>query len=279
MKLLAAFIVATFCLACTQNSAEFTKINNKVDFKYIQFGEGDSPTIGEYIGVNIMVTDTTGDTMHYVPNYPYFIKLQETALDSAWQKLKVGDSICFRMPRVELNKFYKFYKVMQSNRGNVLIYARLNGVYDSTEMELAKRAALSKRELEEQREFKKYLKEIDFKLDTLEGGYRIVSSTNDTSAIPIKYGSEVSIHYIGRFINGYIFDNTYEKGITPTFVYGKEYQLIEGMKMGINGLKEGESVKIILPSRRAFGDEGSLAGIVPPYTAVIFDVEIIKVIN
>jgi FKBP-type peptidyl-prolyl cis-trans isomerase len=95
----------------------------------------------------------------------------------------------------------------------------------------------------------------------------------------ITYGSSVSIDYRGSFVDGYVFEDTYEKGITPTFNYGKEYQLIEGMHIGLNGLKSGESVKIILPSQRAFGSEGSLAGIVPPYTAVIFDVEIKKVIQ
>lgn len=279
MKFAVAILISVLLIACTQKRTEYTALNNTVDFKYIQFGEGNKPTIGDYIEVNLMITDTTGDTLHYVPNYPYFIKLQQTALDSAWQNIKLGDSICFRLPRSELNRFYKFYKVMQTNEGEILLHARLKGVYDSTEMEIAKRTALSKRELEEQREFQQYLKKINAPLDTLNGGYRIVNSNNDTAATPIKYGSEVSIHYTGRFINGYVFDNTYLKGVTPTFTYGKEYQLIEGMKMGINGLKEGESVKIILPSRRAFGEDGSLAGIVPPYTAVIFDVEIIKVIN
>ena len=279
MRFVAVFIMATFSVACTQQKAEYKKLNNTVDFKYIQFGEGEHPRIGDFIEVNLMVTDTTGDTMHYVPNYPYFIKLQQTALDSAWQTVKQGDSICFRLPRLELNRFYKFYQVMQSNEGEILMHARLKGIYDSTEMELARRTALSKRELEEQKEFHHYLKNINSPLDTLDGGYRIVTTTNDSAATLIKYGSEVSIHYTGRFINGYVFDNTYTKGVTPTFIYGKEYQLIDGMKMGINGLKEGESVKIILPSRRAFGEDGSLAGIVPPYTAVIFDVEIIKVIN
>ena len=279
MKIVAVFTMVTFFFACNQHSNEFKKLNHTVDFKFIQFGDGEHPTIGDYIEVNLMVTDTSGDTMHYVPNYPYFIKLQQTALDSAWQTIKLGDSICFRLPRLELNRFYKFYQVMQSNEGEVLMHARLKGIYDSTEMEVAKRTALSSRELEEQKEFHQYLKNINSPLDTLDGGFRIVTTTTDTATTPIRYGSEVSIHYTGRFINGYTFDNTYTKGVTPTFIYGKEYQMIEGMKMGINGLKEGESVKIILSSRRAFGEDGSLAGIVPPYTAVIFDVEIIKVIN
>ena len=95
----------------------------------------------------------------------------------------------------------------------------------------------------------------------------------------IKAGSQVSIHYKGRFLNGFVFDNTYEKDITPSFTYGQEYQMVDGLRTALKGMKEGESVKIILPSRRAFGEEGSLAGIVPPYTAVIFEVNIIKVKN
>ena len=87
----------------------------------------------------------------------------------------------------------------------------------------------------------------------------------------------MSISYKGKFLNGYIFDDTDDKGVTPTFRYGEDYQLLEGVESGLKGLKEGESVKIILPSRRAFGEEGSLAGIVPPFTAVIFEIKILKI--
>ena len=270
-------IVVVFLLfSCRNEPPEYKTLMKDVAFKYHQFGEGAKPNIGETIEVSLMITEQN-DTLHYVPDYPYFIKLKGEKLDSAWMYLKEGDSATFKIQRAEINKRFKFYEVLQSDTGQVFLHMRLTKVHEEAIASTAKKKAIALRELEEQRDLRTYLKNSEDKWEEVDGIYKVV--VNETEGDSVRYGSEVSIHYKGKFLNGYIFDNTYEKGITPTFIYGKEYQLIDGMKVGLKNRREGESVKIILPSRRAFGEEGSLAGIVPPYTAVIFEVEIIKVIN
>ena len=167
--------------------------------------------------------------------------------------------------------------MLQSNEGKLLLSLKLMNNYEKLEAEKVKQTFISRRELNEQAAVQKYLSNLSGTLDTLEGVYRQILI--ETDSIPIKLGSEVSIHYKGYFLNGYVFDDTREKSVTPTFTFGREYQMIKGFQTALSGRKEGERVKIILPSRHAFGEEGSLAGIVPPYTAVIYDVNIIKVIN
>ena len=44
-------------------------------------------------------------------------------------------------------------------------------------------------------------------------------------------------------------------------------------------MTEGEKSLFILPSEIAFGKEGSSTGIIPPYTSLIFEVEVLKVIK
>lgn len=279
MRTLVFTTVISLLFACNSiEKKEFSKINEEVDFKYIQFGDGDSPQKGQRLRLNLVITDTLNDTLHYVPNYSYFIPLKKSALDSAWMQMKEGDSACFRLSRAFFNQRFRFYGTAKSDEGQILLYFRLLKVLDEEEVDMEKKLLQSKREVEEQAALKKYLSQFEGKLDTLGGIYRLLKKTNP-SGDSITYGSSVSIDYRGSFVDGYVFEDTYEKGLTPTFNYGKDYQLIEGMHIGLNGLKSGESVKIILPSQRAFGSEGSLAGIVPPYTAVIFDVEIKKVIQ
>lgn len=278
-RILCFFGVLALLFSCQSvEKKEFSRLNEKVDFKYIQFGEGESPQTGKQLKMNLIITDTLNDTLHYVPNYSYFIPLKKSALDSAWMQMKEGDSACFRLSRKYFNQRFRFYGPAKSNEGQILLHFRLMKVLDKEEAEMEKKVLQSKREIDEQAALKKYLKQFKGKLDTLDGVYRIIRKSNPNGD-SITLGSSVSIDYRGSFIDGYVFEDTYEKGLTPTFNYGKEYQLIEGMHIGLNGLKSGESVKIILSSQRAFGSEGSLAGIVPPYTAVIFDVEIKKVIQ
>lgn len=273
------WILAILLWACqAPKPKEFTAINSKVDFKYIQFGEGKSPKIGEEILLNLVITDSKNDTLHYVPDYTYFFPIKKSALDSAFMQMKEGDSACFKLKREYFNRLYRFYGPAKSDEGDLYFYFRLKKVLSTEVAELEKKKLISKREIDEQAALKKYLKQYEGEMDTLNGVYRIINKRNPEGD-SITVGSSVSIDYKGSFVDGYVFENTYEKGLTPTFNYGKEYQLIEGMHIGLSGLRSGESVKIILPSQRAFGSEGSLAGIVPPYTAVIFDVEIKKVIE
>ena len=42
-------------------------------------------------------------------------------------------------------------------------------------------------------------------------------------------------------------------------------------------LKKGEKAKIILPSQLAFGDQGSSNGVIPPYTPLVYQIEIIDI--
>ena len=159
----------------------------------------------------------------------------------------------------------------------VHIHLRLAAIHSKKTWKEIQLKLLRERELKEQAILKRYFKSVPENYQLVKNVYRFIE--NETNGDSIKYGSEVSLDYKGSFLNGYVFDNTNIKGVTPTFTFGKEYQMIEGLQLGLVGLKEGQTVKIILPSQLAFGEEGSLSGIVPPFTAVKFEINIIKVIN
>ncbi|MBL4709783.1 MAG: FKBP-type peptidyl-prolyl cis-trans isomerase [Flavobacteriales bacterium] len=271
--------LSIFCVVpCQRKEGSYTELNDSIAYQYIQVGEEEIPAGQEVLHLKLTVTNEKLDTLHYVPNFNYFINPEQHPIDSALRSFHIGDSLSFKLDRELFNSYLKFYGVLSTNTSDVLMHVRLVGAYKQEEAIAIKQAESSQREIDEQAELKKYLKTIKGKLDTLGGVYRQITTSVDSGNI-IQYGSEVSIHYKGYFLNGYIFDNTYEKAITPSFTFGQEYQMIDGLQTALNGRKEGERVKIILPSRHAFGEEGSLAGIVPPYTAVVYDVNIIKVIN
>ena len=50
--------------------------------------------------------------------------------------------------------------------------------------------------------------------------------------------------------------------------------MIDGIERAVRMMREGEVSLFILPSAVAFGAEGSSTGIVPPYTPVIFEIEL-----
>ncbi len=93
----------------------------------------------------------------------------------------------------------------------------------------------------------------------------------------VELGDTVTVHYEGRFLNGKFFDSTRRRNQPFQFVYGTEWQVISGLEEGIGMMREGERSLFILPSDHGFGNRGSSTGTIPPFTSLIFEVEILKV--
>jgi FKBP-type peptidyl-prolyl cis-trans isomerase len=104
--------------------------------------------------------------------------------------------------------------------------------------------------------------------------YLVVEEGNGKKIEP---GDTISINYEGKFLNGKYFDSTIRRKQPFQFIYGTEWQVIKGLEEGIGMMREGEKSLFILPSNLAFGPEGSSTGIVPPYTSLVFVVEILSV--
>lgn len=104
-------------------------------------------------------------------------------------------------------------------------------------------------------------------------GLYFVSEKDGNGASP-EIGKNVTIRYTGMLLNGQVF----EPGQVPfTFTWGDEGQVVPGFVLALGRMKAGGKAKIILPSPLAFGREGSTAGIVPPHTPTIYEIELLSV--
>ena len=84
---------------------------------------------------------------------------------------------------------------------------------------------------------------------------------------------QVECHYEGTLINGQVFDSSYRRGETATFGLN---QVIKGWTEGLQLMQEGAKYRFFIPYKLAYGEQGAGQAI-PPYAALIFDVELIKV--
>ena len=87
--------------------------------------------------------------------------------------------------------------------------------------------------------------------------------------------STVSANYFGWVSDGTIFDSTNKNGTTTPIEFGLG-QVITGWKEGLTGVKEGSTVKLSIPSDKAYGSQGA-GGVIGPNEPLVFIVELVKV--
>ncbi|MFO7658239.1 MAG: FKBP-type peptidyl-prolyl cis-trans isomerase [Bacteroidales bacterium] len=109
----------------------------------------------------------------------------------------------------------------------------------------------------------------------INGMYRIV--LQEGTGKNVAEGDTITINYEGKFLNGKFFDSTVKRNQPFQFVFGTEWQVIKGLEKALSLMKEGEKSLFILPSELAFGTEGSSTGIIPPFTSLIFEVEVLRI--
>lgn len=85
----------------------------------------------------------------------------------------------------------------------------------------------------------------------------------------------VKCHYEGFLIDGTVFDSSVQRG--EPAVFGLQ-QVIAGWTEGLQLMQEGAKYRFFIPYKLAYGEGGAGASI-PPYAALIFDVELIQVMG
>ena len=97
--------------------------------------------------------------------------------------------------------------------------------------------------------------------------------TEGTGRSP-KATDTVRCHYEGRLLDGSVFDSSYQRGEPADFGLN---QVIAGWTEGVQLMKEGAKYRFFIPYLLGYGERGAGSSI-PPYSTLIFDVELIKVL-
>lgn len=88
-----------------------------------------------------------------------------------------------------------------------------------------------------------------------------------------KPSDQVTVHYTGKLVDGTVFDSSIPRGEPTQFGVT---QVIPGWVEGLQLMKPGAKYEFFIPQDLAYGERGS-QGAIPPYAALIFEVELIKI--
>jgi FKBP-type peptidyl-prolyl cis-trans isomerase len=86
---------------------------------------------------------------------------------------------------------------------------------------------------------------------------------------------KVQVHYKGTLVDGTEFDSSYARGEPADFFLD---QVIPGWTEGIQLMSVGSTYRFYIPSNLAYG-EGGTRGVIHPYAALIFEVELLSVVE
>jgi FKBP-type peptidyl-prolyl cis-trans isomerase len=85
----------------------------------------------------------------------------------------------------------------------------------------------------------------------------------------------VDMEYTGRLTSGTVFDSSVGK--TPFRFQVGVGAVIKGWDLGVLGLGEGQSKKLIIPPDQGYGAQGA-GDVIPPNATLDFDIKVIKII-
>lgn len=181
--------------------------------------------------------------------------------------LSEGDSATFILPATGLLQ-YNYDSAAQLMRMNVKL------IHILTETQAAEPEKVDA-ELDEQRRIAVYLRNKKSSAKPNSEGLYVLETENAAPAVPDTSGA-IAVVYTGCFLDGRVFDDPE----TPLqFNRGTEGQVLRGLEMQLSKMNPGDRAVILLPSRLAFGKEGSSDGRVKPFTPVIYELKRIATKN
>jgi FKBP-type peptidyl-prolyl cis-trans isomerase FklB len=102
--------------------------------------------------------------------------------------------------------------------------------------------------------------------------YKVIQKGSGDKPTPVDV---VSVHYRGSFINGAIFDSSYERGKPQVFPVNR---VIPGWSEALQHMQVGDKWQIVVPHYLAYGEAG-FGNEIGPCTTLIFEMELLGINN
>jgi FKBP-type peptidyl-prolyl cis-trans isomerase len=262
---------------------------NGLFYKLQTIGDGKvKPQAGDYLQL-VITYKTEKDSVFLETNSvnetgKVILPFQHSSFIGSFEEglmtMNEGDSASFIVNADSL--FQKFFKVpvplFLASDSVVKMEVKLHKILNKEQYaeELRKFCqVIEDRDIEEQRKLKSYLDTNKTRFSVLKNGMYYIPIRQGSGSCA-STGDQLKINYKGYFLNGKQFESTYDRGQPLEFTLGEQGQVIKGMEKAISLMNEGEKAKFIIPSQLAYGGTGSSTGIIPPYTTLIYEIELVK---
>ncbi len=285
-------LVSVFLTSCNHKTEKVTDSG----MKYIVYKENPGPKAKRRDFVTVeMVYKTEYDSVLFDSRQnkiPMRFQLEQPPFAGSMEEgityLAAGDSVTFFVSADSMVQKV-FAKMTNGNylrpgflkSGSFLKFdvklLRIQSELDASEEmyhELDRLAALEKSDIA------KYIAEHHITEQPDTSGVYVIKNTEGKGA-PVVTGKSVSINYTGRLFDGTVIDANDKAGKPTTLIIGNS-KMLKGWDIAFRKLRQGDKATVIIPSAKAFGEEGvrnKMNGmyVVQPNTPLLFDIEILEV--
>ena len=282
LALIGLAIATVFAFGACSKYKGFKKDKSGIYYQF--YGDihdtADQPKTGDLVG--ILISLRAGDSLLFpmMPQQMVMDSLYEGDMFAALRMMHVGDSATFILDGP------KFFEQMMNpgqeyefGEDPLYLDVKLFGLMKKADFEKAQaemQAQLDERRVQEVAEIDKYLKDNPGMKQLETGVYlKTVKKGNGDKVEPLQ---NVKVHYTGRFVDGTVFDSSVERGTPVEFTVGAG-QVIPGWDATVSGMKVGDKVTVLIPSDLAYGDGSMTRGAIPPYSPLVFDIELLEVVK
>jgi FKBP-type peptidyl-prolyl cis-trans isomerase FkpA len=284
----------TLLVACGGGN-EYQQTESGLTYKFYRDNEGAQAKPGDYVNLDI-VYYTSKDSALFdsrVAGQPMIMQLNEPLYPGdileGFAMLSEGDSASFL---VDAESFFTKNIGMElpefiEKGSKIRFEVRLNNIRDLAGLQKEQEEKMAQAREEEQSKLENYLSENNITQAPTASGLYFIEEKKGTGK-KAESGKVVKVHYVGRLLDGTVFDTSREDVAKESNTYNPQrpYQpfeftlgqgmVIRGWDEGISYMSEGGRAKLVIPADLAYGEQGA-GNIIPPNATLVFDVELIEV--
>ena len=230
-----------------------------------------------------------------VPSYiPLSKPKYKGDMSEAFWLFKEGDSGSFIVPVDTLTKYGQF-KLPDSLKGQLFYFTiKVDSLIAKDiwnkrieQFQMQQQEAVKNMENSEQEIINSYLKENNITVAPTESGLYIIKNKKG-SGKKIEAGNAVSVNYTGFLMDGRVFDTSIESVAKKFNVFNPsrpyepftlnvgQGEVIQGWDEALLTMSVGDKVKLVIPSKLAYGAR-AMGDMIPAFSTLIFEVEVLEI--
>jgi FKBP-type peptidyl-prolyl cis-trans isomerase FkpA len=292
----------------------FKKTATGLAYKVVRKGKGPKPQNGEFVLFTMLFKNEKGDTLfNPADQEPLVICYDDSnpenhgdgGLQEAFSMLKKGDKTLFKVNakkllRDDFERWAEKYHLEENT--NLLVEI---DVQDVLAQDAYKEWQEKRLQMRQEQQKEKAAKQLELDIESIDrylsenkiiaqktaSGLRyVIDNPGKADAKAPQFGDVVKVNYIGKTLDGRLFDTSIEEVAKQHNVYNSmrtygplsfqvgKGQVIRGWEEGIKLLNKGAKARLFIPSPLAYGSY-SMGEVLKANSILVFEIELVDIDN